>query len=474
MTPATRAFRENALKALADARLAKALAGLPGGLVAQRTAAKAEVPEFEALRTAARDIRDHTLANLDTYLAAFADKAEAAGTRIHWAADAAEARTIIAHLALQRGAKRIAKGKSMVSEEIALNAYLEGLGLDIFESDLGEYLLQIRGETPSHIIAPAIHLSREDVEADFRLHHDHLAPGRDLTTPESLVAEARAVLRARFLAADIGITGANFLIAETGSAVIVTNEGNGDLSAHLPRTHIVLAAIDKVVPTLADAATLMRVLARSATGQDMTAYTSLLTGPRAPGDPDGPAECHVVILDNGRSEMLRTGLGEALRCIRCGACLNHCPVYNAIGGHAYGWVYAGPIGAVLSPAFLGIGEARDLPAASSFCGKCEEVCPVRIPLTSLMRTWREKSFAAGTGRVQRWSLAAWAFLARRPRLYHMAATLTTAMLSAFGRSRGAFRRLPFARGWTASRDFPSPQGRTFQQLWNEHKRGVPR
>lgn len=473
MTQTTRAFRENARKALADTQLAKALAGLPGGLVAQRTAAKAEVPEFEALRTAARDIRDHTLANLDHYLAAFADKAEAAGTRIHWAADASEARTIIAHLALNRGARRIAKGKSMVSEEIALNAYLESLDLDVFESDLGEYLLQIRGEAPSHIIAPAIHLSREDVERDFRRHHDRLPPGRHLETPEALVAEARAVLRERFLAADIGITGANFLIAETGSTVLVTNEGNGDLCAHLPKVHIVLAAIDKVVPTLADTATLMRVLARSATGQDMTAYTSLLTGPRAPGDPDGPDECHVVILDNGRSEMLRTGFGEALRCIRCGACLNHCPVYNAIGGHAYGWVYPGPIGAVVSPALLGIGEARDLPAASSFCGKCEEVCPVKIPLTGLMRTWREQSFAAGPGRTQRGLLAVWAFFARRPRLYHAATSIGTALLAAFGRSRGAFRRLPFAGGWTASRDLPRPQGRTFQKLWKaERRRGT--
>ena len=474
MTPATRTFRENTRTALGDAKLAKALSGLPTGLVAQRAAAKARVPEFETLRTAARDIRDHTLANLDAYLSAFADKAEAAGVRIHWAADAAEARTVIAHIALERGARLVAKGKSMISEEIALNAYLETLGLEVFESDLGEYLVQIRNETPSHIIVPAIHLSRDDVEADFRRHHTHLPPDRDLATPEALVAEARAVLRARFLAADIGITGANFLVAETGSAIIVTNEGNGDLSAHLPKTHIVLASIDKVVPTLSDAATLLRVLARSATGQDMTAYTSLLTGPRLDTDPDGPGECHIVILDNGRSEMLRSGLGEALRCIRCGACLNHCPVYNAIGGHAYGWVYAGPIGAVLTPAFLGADQASDLPSASSFCGKCEEVCPVRIPLTGLMRTWRERSRATSGSRLQRWTLAAWSFVARRPRLYHAATRVGIAMLSAFGRSRGAFRRLPFARGWTASRDFPAPQGRTFQQLWNERERGVPR
>ena len=474
MTPETRTFRDNARKALSDERLAKALAGLPGGLVAQRTAAKNAVPEFEALRTAARDIRDHTLANLDTYLAAFADKAEAAGTKIHWAWDAAEARTVIAHIALAQDARRVAKGKSMVSEEIALNAFLESLGLDVFESDLGEYLLQIRGETPSHIIAPAIHLSRDDVEKDFRRTHTHLPQDRNLDTPESLVAEARAVLRARFLAADIGITGANFLVAETGSAIVVTNEGNGDLSAHLPKTHIVLAAIDKVVPTLTDAATLLRVLARSATGQDMTAYTSLLTGPKADGDPDGPGQCHIVILDNGRSEMLRSGLRDALRCIRCGACLNHCPVYNVIGGHAYGWVYAGPIGAVLSPAFLGIGEARELPSASSFCGKCEDVCPVRIPLTGLMRTWREQSFASGADPMQRWALGIWAFFARRPRLYRIATSVAVPLLAALGRSRGAFRRLPLARGWTASRDFPSPQRRTFQQLWRETRRGVSR
>ncbi|MGE0024416.1 MAG: LutB/LldF family L-lactate oxidation iron-sulfur protein [Hyphomicrobium sp.] len=473
MTPATAAFKSSVEKALADAKLAKALAGLPGGLVAQRTAAKARVPEFEALRDAARDIRDHTLRHLDLYLEAFAAKAEAAGSRIHWAEDAAEARTIIAHLAVARGARLVVKGKSMVSEEIALNSCLESLGMKVFESDLGEYLLQIRGETPSHIIAPAIHLSQDEVEADFRRVHAHLAPERRLETPELLVAEARAVLRERFLAADIGITGANFLVAETGSAVIVTNEGNGDLSAHLPKTHIVLAAIDKVVPTLADLATLLRVLARSATGQDMTAYTSLLTGPKATGDPDGPAECHIVILDNGRSEMLRSGLSEALRCIRCGACLNHCPIYNAVGGHAYGWVYAGPIGAVISPAFLGIEAARDLPSASTFCGKCEEVCPVKIPLTRLMRDWRTKSLASASGARERASLRAWSFFAKRPRLYHLAARLGIRAVSLLGRSRGAFHWLPLATAWTRGRDFPAPQGHTFQVLWSKRKRATP-
>ncbi len=475
MTPATAAFKSNAAAAIADAKLAKALAGLPGGLVAQRAGAMARMPELEALRTVGRDIRDHTLAHLDLYLEAFAAKAEAAGARVHWAQTGAEARTLIATLCRERGARLVAKGKSMISEEIALNRHLEEQGIAVVESDLGEYLVQIRGETPSHIIAPAIHLSQDQVEADFRNHHRHLASDRDLATPEQLVAEARAVLREKFLAADIGITGANFLVAETGSAVVVTNEGNGDLSAQLPPTHIVLASIDKVVPTLADLATLLRLLARSATGQEMTAYTTLFTGPKAAGDPDGPRECHIVIIDNGRTEMLASSMRDALRCIRCGACLNHCPVYNAIGGHAYGWVYAGPIGAAVTPAFLGLAAARDLPAATTACGKCDEVCPVQIPLTRLHRAWRTEAFTSAPPRhLERALLATWAFFARRPRLYHLSARFAVAALSALAPARRPFHRLPFARAWLAKRDFPAPQGRTFQQLWQEHQRGVPR
>jgi L-lactate dehydrogenase complex protein LldF len=475
MTPATRDFKANARIALADPQLRRALDGLPGGLVAQRTAAKQRLPEFEALTAAARDLRDHTLAHLDLYLEAFTDKAVAAGTHIHWAKTAAEARDIILGLCRAEGTKLVAKGKSMVSEEIGLNAHLEAAGLEVVETDLGEYLVQIRGEAPSHIIAPAIHLSRDQVEADFRRRHTHLAPDRNLDEPAQLVAEARGVLREKFLSADVGITGANFLIAETGSAVIVTNEGNGDLTSLLPKVHIVVASIEKVVPTLEDAALLLRVLARSATGQEITAYTSFLTGSRRAGDLDGPHACHVVIVDNGRSALLRSEFREVLRCIRCGACMNHCPVYNAIGGHAYGSVYAGPIGAVLTPALLGIGESNDLPNASSFCGRCEEVCPVKIPLPGLMRRWREAAFSGGEMRPgARFLLGAWAYAAKRPRLYHMLARFAAAMLGAAGRSRGAFGWLPLGRGWTRTRDFPAPQGRTFQQLWAERQRGLPR
>ena len=252
--------------------------------------------------------------------------------------------------------------------------------------------MQIRHELPSHIIMPAVHLTQEQIEADFRRVHTHLPADRNLVEPQTLLTEARVILRDRFLAADVGITGANFLIAETGTSIIVTNEGNGDLTQTLPRVHIVLASIEKVVPTLEDVSQLLRVLARSATAQEMSVYTTFSTGPRRDGDPDGPNEYHVIILDNGRTAMLGGQFREMLRCIRCGACMNHCPVYAAVGGHTYGWVYPGPMGAVLTPSIVGIENAGHLPNASTFCGRCEEVCPVRIPLPKLMRHWREREF----------------------------------------------------------------------------------
>lgn len=475
MIPSTSKFPRNAEEALVDNRLQAALATLPGGLVAQRRAAVAKVPEFEVLRDLGREIRDHTLQNLDGYLQAFEKKATAAGSTIHWAGDAADARLIVHEICRAAGASLVVKGKSMVTEEIGLNAHLIENGIEVVESDLGEYIIQKRGEAPSHIIAPAIHLTQDDVEKDFRTYHTHLPASRLLPDAESLVAEARAVMREKFLTAEVGITGANFLVAETGSSIIVTNEGNGDLTQTLPPVHIVVATIDKVVPTLDDAMVLLRLLARSATGQDMTAYTTLATGPRREGDRDGPRACHVVLIDNGRTDMLAGPLRDALRCIRCGACMNHCPVYNAIGGHAYGSVYPGPIGSVLTPALLGISETAHLPSASTFCGSCEAVCPVKIPLVTLMRTWRERAWSDRlTSRTGRLVHALWGYAATRPRLYHLLARFAAAVGGALGRRRGAFRRLPIARGWLSARDMPAPQGRTFQQLWQETQRGVPR
>jgi L-lactate dehydrogenase complex protein LldF len=464
-------FRENARRALDDTQLQKALGNVRANFIARRADAAARLPEFEALRDQARDLRDHVLAHLDVYLEIYERNVRAAGGHVHWARTADEACRIIVDIALQNGAKTVAKGKSMVSEEIGLNAALERAGVRAVETDLGEYIIQLRGEAPSHIIAPAVHLNQEDVEAEFRRAHTHLPHARDLSAPESLLAEARAQLRAQFLAADMGVTGANMLVAETGSSIIVTNEGNGDLSQILPKVHVVVASIEKIAPTLEDAAGLLRVLARSATGQDMSVYTTVSTGPRRAQDVDGPEQYHVVLVDNGRSAMLGGEFEEMLRCIRCGACMNHCPVYHAVGGHAYGWVYPGPMGAVLTPSLIGVDKAGHLPNASTFCGRCESVCPVRIPLPKLMRHWREREFERHLSPAAvRGGLRLWAFFARRPALYGLAARAAARALSLLSRGRGRLSRLPFASGWTDHRDMPAPQGDTFQAQWKGRRR----
>ena len=467
-------FKANAKVALADAQLQSALGKLKGGLVANRAKARDALPEFEALRDVAKDIKNHTIANLDLYLEIYEKNARAAGANVHFAETAADAREIILQICRAANAKIVTKGKSMVSEEIGLNDYLEAAGgLEVVETDLGEYLVQIHHETPSHIIAPAIHLTQDQVEADFRRLHTHLPADRVLVEPAQLVNEARQILRKKFMTADVGITGANFLVAETGSSIIVTNEGNGDLTQSLAKTHIVIASIEKLVPTLEDLSTILRLLARSATGQECSTYMTLSTGARRVNDLDGPANYHVVILDNGRTDLIGSEFQDVLRCIRCGACMNHCPVYGAIGGHAYGWVYPGPIGSVLTPALIGVKEAGNLPNASTFCGKCADVCPMKIPLPDLMRHWREAEFAAGDlPRVYRTGLMTWAYFARHPRLYHAVAKVGIPLLSLFNR-RGRFAHLPFAGGWTRHRDMPAPQGRTFQQLWAARQAGVP-
>ncbi len=455
-------FKQNAHRALADAGLQRALARSGTSFIARRAAAVAALPEFEALREEARAIKDHTLAHLDFYLEAFAAKVEAAGGTVHWCADAAAARATVLAICQAAGARTVTKGKSMISEELGINEHLEQHGIAPIETDLGEYILQVRHETPSHIIAPAFHLNREDWEASFRAAHTDLPADRVFHERRDILTEARTRLREKFLAADVGITGANFLVAETGSSVIVTNEGNGDLTQTLPRVHIALASIEKVVPTLEDCMSLLRVLARSATGQDFSVYTTFSTGGRRPGDLDGPEAYHVVIVDNGRSGMLGSEFQPMLRCIRCAACMNHCPVYGAVGGHAYGWVYPGPMGSVLTPALIGVDQAGLLPGASTFCGKCESVCPVKIPLPSLMRHWREREFERHlTPPAQRTNLALWAWVAKRPALYRLATRVGAAALAALAGKRGRLSRLPLAGGWTAGRDLPAPEGGTF-------------
>jgi L-lactate dehydrogenase complex protein LldF len=456
------AFKENAHHALVNPGLQKALARSGPSFIARRAAAVAALPEFEQLRDTARDIKNHTLTHLDFYLEAYEAKVIASGGTVHWCSTADDARAAVLGICQKAGARTVTKGKSMIGEEIAINDHLERNGITPVETDLGEYIIQLRHELPSHIIAPAFHLNLEDWEAAFRKSHTDLPADRTFKERRDILIEARTKLRSRFLAADVGITGANFLIAETGSSVIVTNEGNGDLTQTLPRVHIVLASIEKLVPTIEDATSLLRVLARSATGQDFSVYTTFSTGARRPDDLDGPDEYHVVLIDNGRSAMIGTEFQEMLRCIRCAACMNHCPVYGAVGGHAYGWVYPGPMGAVLTPSLIGVQQAGHLPNASTFCGKCESVCPVRIPLPGLMRHWREREFERHlTPTAARSGLGAWAFVARRPTLYRWATRAAALSLSWIGRKRGRFSRLPLAGGWTEGRDLPAPEGDTF-------------
>jgi len=456
------AFKQNARDALADVGLQKALNFTRPSFAGRREAAVAALPEFERLRDIGRDIKNHTLANLDFYLETWAANVERSGGQVHWCSTAEDARAAVLAICQKAGARTVTKGKSMVSEELGINEHLEKHGIEPVETDLGEYILQIRREPPSHIIAPAFHLNREDWEESFRAVHTDLPEDRVFGERRDILTEARKKLREKFLAADVGITGANFLIAETGSSVIVTNEGNGDLTQTLPRVHIVLASIEKVVPTLEDACAMLRLLARSATGQDMSVYTTFSTGGRRPADLDGPEEYHVVVVDNGRTGMIGTEFQEMLRCIRCAACMNHCPVYFTVGGHAYGWVYPGPMGSVLTPSLIGVDKAGHLPNASTFCGKCESVCPVKIPLPKLMRHWREREFERHlTPQTMRTNLALWGWFARRPAAYRLATRVAARVLGWMGRKRGRFHSLPFAGGWTDGRDLPAPEGETF-------------
>lgn len=462
MKSAAHDFPARARAALNDQELARALNRARTGFIDRRLEVVEALPEFQALRSTAREIKEHTLHHLDFYLERFEARVREHGGHVHWASTPAEAQAIVLDICRAAGAERVIKGKSMVAEEIALNDALEAAGLETIETDLGEYIIQLANEPPSHIIVPAIHKTKDQIADLFHTHHAQYGLTERLTEPTALVGEARAVLREKFQSADIGITGANFLVAETGSSVIVTNEGNGDLASTLPRVHVVTAGIEKVVPTLEDMSTILRLLARSATGQETTAYTTLASGPRRAGDLDGPSEYHVVLVDNGRSRMLGGEFHEMLRCIRCGACMNHCPVYHAVGGHAYGWVYVGPMGSVLTPLIVGLDEARSLPDACTLNGRCAEVCPMEIPLPDLIRKLRERKFDERiTPPRTRLALHAWAFMARRPALYRLATSVAMRVLGLLGRYRGRFRRLPLAGGWTGTRDLPAPAGRTF-------------
>jgi L-lactate dehydrogenase complex protein LldF len=431
-----------------------------------RKAAIEDFEGFESLRQHIKQVRQHTLENLEYYLGRFEQEAVHNGNRVHFARDSDELNNIVLDICQQHGARRIAKGKSMVTEETGLNNTLEQAGMAVMETDLGEYIIQLAGESPSHIVGPALHKSAAEIRELFQSKHD--LGERELTETSDLVDEARQILRDHFLKADVGIIGSNALIAENGYSMLVTNEGNGDLCANLPKVLIVCTTIDRVLPRAEDATAMQRLLVRSATGQSQTCYTSFYSGPRRESDVDGPLETHFVLLDNQRTDVLASDYREILECIRCGACLNHCPIYASVGGHAYGSVYQGPMGSVLTPLLTSLEQSHALPNACTSCGRCAEVCPADIPLPDLLRDLRQEENQQKLSASRwRYGLKLHAWLARHPSLYHALTAGVIPLLHLFGRSRGNFSRLPFAGGWTSQRDFPAPQSKTFMQLYKK-------
>jgi len=455
-------FKATAGVKLRNANLQAALKRLQGNFVRGRADRVAELGNYEEIRSAAAAIRQRALDSLDTYLAEFERNATARGAVVHWAETREDVNRIVLEIARAHGVKKAVKSKSMVTEECALNDALEAAGVQVVETDLGEYILQLAKEPPSHIVAPVVHKTRDEVSDLFE--EKHGTPRK--TDIAELTREARERLRGHFLTADMGISGANFIVAETGSTLIVTNEGNGRMVTTLPRVHVAITGIEKVVPTLEDVATLMRLLPPHGTGQTISNYISVTTGVKGEGDGEGPAHCHVILLDGGRSELLGGDLQPMLRCIRCGACMNHCPVYQSVGGHAYGWVYPGPMGSVLTPSYVGLERAPDLPNAATFCNQCGVVCPVKIPLPDLMRKLRERQFERGMKSwIERATLALWGWSARRPAVYAMMSALGARLLAMMGGSTGNIRSLPLGGGWTDGRDLPAPEGKTFREIY---------
>ena len=457
-------FKANASEALADDRLKEALKRATGAFLSRRREAVDAQADFERLRAYCGSVKAHTLDHLDHYLEQLVERVEANGGSVHFAADGDDANRIVNDLAAANGVRTVVKAKSMLSEEIHLNEALEAAGVTPIETDLGEYILQIDEDVPSHIIGPAIHKTKEQITELF---HQKIGTPEAATIPE-LTAAARRVLRDRFFGADMGISGVNFAVAESGTIVLVENEGNIRFSTSVPRIHLAVMGLEKLIPRLHDLPAFLTVLTRSATGQKASSYVSMLTGPRRADEPEGPEQFHLLIVDNGRSAVLADPkLRDALRCIRCGACLNSCPVYQQVGGHAYGWVYPGPIGAVLDPGLLGLEQTRMLPHASSLCGACGEVCPVKIPLPALLIEHRRRAVERGLSpRPEAAGVGAFAFIAERPSLWSGG--------TAFGRAgarlldRGGSLKagwIPGLAGWLKERDFPTPARRSFRDIW---------
>jgi L-lactate dehydrogenase complex protein LldF len=451
-----------------DVRLKKSVNKATLHQYTQRQAIMPDLPDPEGLRTLAGDIKQHAIENLDYYLDQLKANVERNGGHVHFAATAEDARRIILDIARKANCTRVIKSKSMASEEIELAHTMEHMGMDVVETDLGEFIVQIGEDKPSHIVAPIIHLDTAQIAEMFSKHFG--TPYND--DPKSLADQARLHLRDKFRHADLGMTGGNFLVAETGHICVVENEGNARQSITTPKVLVSLVGIEKVVPRLADLAVMLKLLARSATGQAMTIYTSIFGGPKKPGEKDGPEQFHLVLLDNGRSEILASEeYRETLRCIRCGACLNACPVYRKIGGHAYGYVYSGPIGALITPLFKGLGNYKDLPQASSLCGACYEACPVKINIPKhLINLRRDIVKQHINSRPERFVYRAWAKSLKSPFMYAMSCMFQKWDLRRRAKGTGWVKKLPsVAAGWTQIRDMPAPARKTFHQMWKKRR-----
>ena len=479
-------FDANARSALGDKQLRGALRNLAGTIGERRKVALTTVADWEGLRERARAVKDETLAHLDKYLEAFADNAARAGAQIHWAHDAGEACAIVLRLLREHNATRVVKSKSMATEEIHLNAALEAEGLAPVETDLGEWIIQLAKETPSHIVVPAIHKSKQQI-ADLFVEKLGIEPTDDVAV---LTSAARRILRQRFAEAQVGISGVNFGVAETGTILILENEGNVRLTTSLPKTHIAVMGIEKVIPRFTDLDVFLKLLPRSGTGQSLTAYQSLITGTKRRPEDEGPEEVHIVLMDNGRSRMLNHPVTrQSLACIRCGACLNACPVYQQIGGHAYGSVYPGPIGAVITPQLIGLGKTAQLPYASSLCGACREVCPVKIDIPQLLLHLRAEvveGTANGTAQklpvkrkiLERLTFRLYAFAWSSPALYEWGTRIARVLQrpavrdGRIGKVSALIAKLmPPLGAWTAWRDARPIAQRTFLEQWREQESG---
>lgn len=456
-------FVEASTEALADATLQTALVRLTDTLLAGNRRGYAALADSSELRDHAKAIKEHTLSHLDQYLEQLEASVHRLGGKVHWAATAEDARRIVVDIAKKANCKHAVKSKSMTSEEIHLNPALENAGIEVTETDFGEFIIQVAGERPSHLVAPAVHHTRESVA---RVLSKHL--GEDLPDdPKSLAMVGRRVLREKFRRADLGITGANFAVAETGTVVLVTNEGNGRITTTAPRVHVAIMGIEKVIPRFRDLPVFLKLLARAATGQTLSVYTTMITGPRKTGELDGPDEFHLVLLDNGRTNILATPFRESLQCIRCGACLNACPVYRRIGGHAYGGVYSGPIGSILTPLYDSVPLNPHLPHASSLCGACQAACPVKINIPHMLIGLRELQHEYKPSRWEGWAYHLWSWALCQPWLYRWG-MWAARLLMRWQAVDGWLSHLPGpGSAWTQVRDFPAPAAKSFRDLWKE-------